>query len=172
MNYNHPFIQKTAGRVAYKKMLMERVLPVGAMAGAAVGVPLVVSGAIEGVKGVRKAHSIEDSYKQMFDENPTLSAMREEGNEESVRKHFEVLKTFAPDVAVNPIAASSMVQSMIEQASAAGAVSPMAIQMPIEMQAKMRNPSQNQVPWLVAATTGAMSGLKTGLGPSAPWVIE
>lgn len=172
MNYDHPFIQKEAGRVAYKKMLMERVLPVGAMAGAAVGVPLLVSGAIEGVKGVRKAHSIEDSYKQMFEQNPTLSALREEGDEDRIRKHFEVLKTFAPDIAANPTAASSMVQSMIEQSNSAGAVSPVAIQMPIDMQAKIRNPAQNQVPWLVAATTGAMSGLKAGLGPVAPWVVE
>ncbi len=176
--YNHPYIagsetNKEAGILdflrrtavqplpapkvmpSYKDILMRKVLPVTGMATAAVGVPMAVVGGVQGIKSLVDNHRLNQSYEEMFERNPVLAEYRDMGKEDAVRDRFEVLKTFAPDVARNSLVAASAVAGLLEQGDN---VHPLNIDQLVGIQGKIRQGTGN-APWLLGGTTSIMSGL-------------
>jgi hypothetical protein len=163
LNYEHPYIQKEAFNIPprYKKLFTNSILPGLVVGGVAAGVPLAIHGLSEGASSVSRAIKTSSAYEGMFEENPNLQAMRENGDEDIVAKYFNVIKTYAPDMASNPIMASSLVQNMIEQAGAAGSISPMSVQLPIQMQGNLNQNRNMQLPaWIGQSSVAATHGMK------------
>jgi hypothetical protein len=94
----------------------------------------------------------------MFEKNPTLAQYREQGNEDLVKDRFEILKTFAPDVAKNPITAGSVVAGLLEMGGPTNAIHPNSIDQLVGIQSKIRQ-GVNNIPWLLTGTAGMGSAM-------------
>lgn len=94
--------------------MAKKLLPIAGLATAAYAIPYGITTAVEAAKASRRANAIEQSYEQMFDESPELKEYRHEGRENEVRRRFDILKNFAPDVAASPMVAGSFVKGTME----------------------------------------------------------
>jgi hypothetical protein len=101
--------------LSLKDFLLHRALPAAGLAGAGVAVPMGISAGVGAIKDAIKNNKIDRSYDNMYNENKNLAQLKIEGREEDIKKRFEILRAYAPDMAINPLVASTFVENSLQQ---------------------------------------------------------
>ena len=104
-------LPKTISKVMYPTnrfdTLVKNIKPVGFGIAAATGIGY---GGKEIADSVGRSFKIHNSYKDLVEKNPLLGQY----SDDTLKEHFDVVKTFSPKAASNPLVASALVHKMLE----------------------------------------------------------
>jgi len=104
----------------------------------------------EGYGAIKQKIDISNSYKNLKDKNPSLM----DHDDSKIKDYFDVVKTFSPRAAANPLVAGALVNKMLEY----GGVDHKLIQDLANMEPGMGEGAKT----LMSGVLGTMTGLSKG----------
>lgn len=136
-----------------------KILPVAGLSMGMYAVPAAISGLANVIRKSNLDADIENSWSEVASD-PDIKEYTRQGRGDEIRSKFEVLKTFAPNIAANPLVAKTYVKAALEQPDA---LHPQTLKPIIDMQSAVDNQR---------ATRDTLLGAYPGLIKTVPSLMD